>query len=100
MTIDDEFERIRAGRDLNAFDESVVSAVAALVIRLREAQETLAREGAIVDDGKGSPVEHPALQIEKRASAELRGWVKDRPDLFGEQKQSRPRRSKPDFKIV
>lgn len=95
-----EYERIRDDRDLSPFDQSAVEAVAGLLIRLRDAQEAISREGTIVDDGKGFPVEHPALLVEKRASAEIRGWVKDRPDLFGQQKRSKPVRSKPNFTVV
>ncbi|TQE43583.1 terminase [Corynebacterium phoceense] len=97
-----EAERIRAGRELSEFDLSVVETVAGLTLRLQDAREAIEREGTIIDDGKGFPVEHPALMIEKRASAELRGWVKDRPDLFGEQKGAeRPRREKfGGFKVV
>lgn len=79
----DEVERLRDGRDLNVFDLEVVEIVAGLVLRARDAREAVEREEAIIDDGKGFPIEHPALAVEKRASMELRGWVKDRPDLFG-----------------
>lgn len=78
-----EYDRLCSGRDLSEFDQSVVETVAGLTLRLKDAREAIEREGTIIDDGKGFPVEHPALLIEKRASAELRGWVKDRPDLFG-----------------
>lgn len=81
-----EVERLKNGRELSPFDSEVMEVVAGLTLRLRFVRETIEREGQIVDDGKGFPVEHPCLAIEKRASSELRGWVKDRPDLFGEQK--------------
>lgn len=96
-----EKKRLLNGRELNPFDDEVVEIVAALTLRLKEARETIEREGQIVDDGKGFPVEHPALLIEKRASMELRGWVKDRQDLFGPAKSSgssRPKRQK--FQVV
>lgn len=80
----DEVDRLTDGRTLNEFDKSAVEAVAGLNLRLVDARGSIASEGLIIDDGKGFPIEHPALLIEKRASAELRGWVKDRPDLFGE----------------
>lgn len=93
-------EKLRAGRELNEFDEQAVLAVAGLYLRLQDAQRAIANEGTIVDDGKGMPIEHPALVIEKRASQEIRGWVKDRPDLFGEQKQKTQRSQRPAFKVV
>lgn len=79
-----EVDRLTDGRTLNEFDKSAVETVAGLNMRLVDARSAIAEEGLIIDDGKGFPIEHPALIIEKRASAELRGWVKDRPDLFGE----------------
>lgn len=48
--------------------EALCSAVA----RLRDAQLRIAREGAIVADGKGHPVPHPALKIEAAASEAIR----------------------------
>lgn len=97
---DDEVEALRAGRDLNHFDLAAVETVAGLILRVREAQEAIQREGTIVDDGKGFPVEHPALSVEKRASQEIRGWVKERPDLFGQQKQARRSRGGSGLKAV
>lgn len=95
-----EVDRIRAGRDLNPFDQSVVETVASLTLRAADARDAWINEGSVIDDGKGFPIPHPALEIEKAASAELRGWVKSRPDLFGEQKAQTRTRSRPDFKVV
>lgn len=81
--IDDEFESLRDGRSLSPFDREVLFTVAGLVLRVRDARDAVEREGQIIDDGKGFPIEHPALVIEKRASQEIRGWVKDHPNLFG-----------------
>lgn len=78
-----EKDRLLNGRKFDPFDDELFNIVAALTLRLKDSRESLAREGSVIDDGKGFPVEHPALAIEKRASMELRGWVKDRPDLFG-----------------
>ncbi|MDO5534152.1 MAG: P27 family phage terminase small subunit [Propionibacteriaceae bacterium] len=74
---------LSAGRELSPFDEEAVRAFAGQVLRLREAQGRLESEGMIVGDSKGLPVEHPALGIERAASAEMRQWVARRPDLFG-----------------
>lgn len=92
--LQDEIDRLADGRELNSFDQEAVATVAGLTLRLREARDAVEREGMIIDDGKGFPIEHPALIIEKRASAEVRGWVKDRPDLFGERKPARAQRQK------
>ena len=93
MGFKDELERLRDGRSLSPFDEEALSTVAGLVVRLKEARSAIESEGMIIDDGKGFPIEHPALIIEKRASQEMRGWIKERPDLFGAQTGSGRRRS-------
>ena len=87
LNFDDLEKRLADGRALSPFDEEVINTVAALIRRLRDARRRIDEEGTIIDDGKGFPVEHPALLVERRASAELRGWVKDRPDLFGERRR-------------
>lgn len=95
-----EAERLTDGRELNVFDQEVMGIVAGLTLRARDARKSIEREGLIIDDGKGFPVEHPALMVEKRASAELRGWVKERPDLFGARKASDQRSARPKFGVV
>lgn len=41
----------------------------------REAAQRVAREGIVVADAKGNPVPHPALEIQRKAQAEMRAWV-------------------------
>lgn len=38
------------------------------------ARERIDNEGLIVQDSKGNPIPHPALEIERRAQAEIRAW--------------------------
>lgn len=45
------------------------------IYRMRDAQERISREGAVVADAKGAPAAHPALAVEKQAQAEIRQWV-------------------------
>jgi len=45
--------------------------------RMRDAQGRIAKDGAIVLDGKGNAGPHPAVAIEKAAQAEIRSWLKD-----------------------
>lgn len=45
------------------------------VYRMRDAQERVAQDGAIVADAKGNPAPHPAIAIEKAAQAEVRAWI-------------------------
>lgn len=51
--IDEEFERLRDGRDLTPFEESAVYAVARLIIELEQASQQVLAEGVIIDDGRG-----------------------------------------------
>jgi len=51
--------------------EALVSQVA----RLRDAQERIEKDGAVILDGKGNAAEHPAIGIERRAQAEIRVWL-------------------------
>ena len=41
----------------------------------RDAAARIAREGIIVSDPKGQPVPHPALDIQRKAQAEVRSWA-------------------------
>lgn len=66
---------------LSEFDLGAVRAVAGLLDRVADARRSIEAEGILVD-GR----ENPACLTERTASAELRGWVKDRPDLFGRRK--------------
>lgn len=84
-SFDDIERRIIGKRQLNAFDQEAVETVAVLIARAREAERIIRDAGPIASNDRGVPIEHPAVRIERGASAELRGWVKDRPDLFGEQ---------------
>lgn len=43
--IDEEFERLRDGRDLTPFEESAVYAVARLIIELEQASQQVLAEG-------------------------------------------------------
>ena len=88
--------------DLNPsseFDRAVVLTVAGLLARVDEARADILERGVVVD-GR----ENPACLTERTASSELRGWVKERPDLFGPRvQQSVPDSSvslKDKFKVV
>lgn len=45
--------------------------------RARDAQKRITEEGLVVADDKGRPVEHPAIDIERKAQNEIRRWMKD-----------------------
>ena len=94
-----EVERLAAGRPLTPVDKSAVEAVAGLTMRVAEARRVLEAEGITVDV-RGELKEHPAVGVEKKCSQEIRGWVEQRPDLFGQQKVSAPARRKFEPKVV
>ena len=58
-------ERIE-GADLEAYCVQVT--------RMRDAQRRIDAEGLVVADEKGRPIPHPALELERRAPAEVRAW--------------------------
>lgn len=86
MNLDGLEEQIASHGNLNRFDKEAVKTVSALIRRVREAQLAISVDGIVVSNDRGTPIENPACRVERGASAELRGWVKDRPDLFGEQR--------------
>lgn len=90
------------GADLNPsseFDRAVVATVAGLLARVDEARADISARGVVVY-GR----ENPACLTERTASAELRGWVKERPDLFGPRVQSQASEStvslRDKFKVI
>lgn len=85
MSLIDEINALTGGRQVSEFDRVAVETVAALSYRLKDARLVLEEEGIVVD---GRP--HPATEVEAKCSAELRGWVRSRPDLFGERKNTGP----------
>ncbi|WP_288833684.1 P27 family phage terminase small subunit [uncultured Corynebacterium sp.] len=87
MDVDRLEARLSRGRKLDGFDREAVETVADLIVRVREARAIVADEGVVVARPSGELMEHPAVKVERMASAEIRGWVKDRPDLFGEQRR-------------
>lgn len=64
-------ELVAAGLD----DGPSLEAYAGQILRLRDAQARLATEGVIIADPKGNPIPHPALEIERKAQAEIRAWA-------------------------
>lgn len=52
-----------------------LEALCGQIFRMRDAQERVTKDGAIVADAKGNPCPHPALAIEKAAQAEVRAWI-------------------------
>lgn len=100
-SFEDLERKLSQGRNLIGFDYEAVKTVSALIKRVREAEKVISEDGIVASNDRGVPIEHPAVKVERGASAELRGWVKDRPDLFGEQNVSKPQADKfGGFKVV
>lgn len=100
----DRFEALREALGVSeggghVFDREVVDVVAGLLSRVDEARADILERGVVVD-GR----ENPACLTERTASAELRGWVKERPDLFGPHVQSQTSEStvslRDKFKVI
>lgn len=68
-------------RDLNLIDLQAIEAYAGQLFRMRVARALLRVDGIIIEGLRG-PMTHPAVAIEKEASAEMRQWITRRPDLF------------------
>lgn len=79
------YRRLEGAGGASEFDTSAIEIVKALIGRVREARNIINDEGVVTSKPSGEPIEHPAVKVERMASAEIRGWVKDRPDLFGAQ---------------
>lgn len=56
-------------------ESAALEAYATALARLRDAQSRIDREGSLIADAKGNPIQHPALAIEKSAAAEIRLWA-------------------------
>lgn len=79
-------KRLAPAGKLVEFDRQAIETVSMLIRRRRRASEIVREEGITTTNDRGVLIEHPAVKVERMASAEIRGWVKDRPDLFGDQK--------------
>ena len=88
LTTDDNIIHLPAREGLNEFDQRVVALVEGLLQDFNDAREVVVRDGLMVRDDRGELQENPAALAQRRASAELRGWVKERPDLFGPRQQN------------
>lgn len=92
---DDLWKALRGVQgDLSPVDEKAINAVVALVSQIEEARKEIDAHGLLLTNDKGMLVENPAARVERAASSELRGWLKDRPDLFKSDAGRKPRREK------
>ncbi|GAC71018.1 hypothetical protein GS4_47_00080 [Gordonia soli NBRC 108243] len=81
MTLSDDLLAIAEGRP--ARDRAAITAFAGQVRRAESARDRIDTDGVVVEKANGDLVAHPAVEIERSASREIRGWVERRPDLFG-----------------
>lgn len=52
-----------------------MEALCAQIARMRDAQARIDKEGLMVADKNGNPIQHPAIAVEKTAGAEIRSWL-------------------------
>lgn len=63
------------GQIYESIQPAGLEALCVQVHRMRDAQMRIQEDGAVVNDGKGTAVPHPAIAIEKAAGAEVRTWL-------------------------
>lgn len=63
-----------SGDDISRVSGPDLDAYVGQVVRLRDAQARVDREGMVVADAKGQPIPHPALALERDAQKEIRAW--------------------------
>ena len=61
-------------RDPSEIVGPALEAYCGQVAMQRDARSRIANEGAIIDDGRGKPIPHPAIALEVRAQSEIRAW--------------------------
>jgi hypothetical protein len=69
------WEELMADREklgLPMLKPGVGEAAAVQLVRMRDASKRIEAEGLLVADGKGNPVAHPALEVERLAQDHLR----------------------------
>ena len=62
------------GDDADKITGPALEAYCGQVATLRDCQARIAREGLVVADPKGLPIEHPAVRLERAAQDEIRKW--------------------------
>lgn len=73
----DVWDEVEAAFSPTAFDrlnKQNLEAYCGQVATMREAQQRVSKEGIIIADAKGDPIEHPAIGIVKRAQEQIRAW--------------------------
>lgn len=70
----EEVEAAFAPEAFERLNKQSLEAYCGQVATMREAQQRVDTEGIIIMSAKGDPLEHPAIDIAKRAQAEIRAW--------------------------
>lgn len=81
MSTADDLLATASGRP--ARDRAAIEMFAAQLRRAEKARARIDTDGVVVEKANGDLMAHPAVEIERSASREIRGWVERRPDLFG-----------------
>lgn len=67
--------RTRKRDGLAPLNVTTLESVAVLTSRLRDASARIETEGLLIADAKGNPIPHPALEIERVTSEQLRRLI-------------------------
>jgi phage terminase small subunit len=55
-------------------DKLTIEAYAACTARAESARAMVDKDGPVIADAKGQPVQHPALAVERQAMEDMRKW--------------------------
>ena len=87
-------ESLTEGRTLSVSDFELVQHFADLIAQAETARRVIDQGGMTIFSEKGEIVS-PIVVAQEKISREIRGWIKDRPDLFnpgaGKQEVQKPR---------
>lgn len=65
---------VRGKNEPDARGRKILEAYAATCARAATARAAVDRDGAVIADAKGQPVQHPALAVERQAMDDMRKW--------------------------
>lgn len=63
--------------DLEAHHVAILTAAAEAFDRKEEARRVIAEEGLVIRDGTGTPIPHPAVQIEDAAAVRMAHLIRE-----------------------
>lgn len=68
------YDSLVKGKDPDSRARLTLEAYSATVARAEQARAHVDRDGAVIADAKGQPIQHPALAVERQAMDDMRKW--------------------------